>query len=474
MSVVSLIIAAVCLLSGMIIGAIVKSVRSRFSCHSDEHQSADSRKRLKELENGAILAGEKIRNFQQNLTEQKAAAGNLARQNSALSAELTDLKIKYSAQKVTIAERELRLSELQQQFNEQKKAMKEEFRLLSEEILREKEEMLIKDNRAGLGSLLEPLKNQINQFHRRINEVHGEQSKNAGRLQQQLFDLGKTNSSLKEEAEKLAKALKNNKKALGNWGELQIEKLLEDCGLTAGREYKREENYKNSEGDNRRPDFVIHLPNDKHIIIDSKVSLNDYVAGINAESQTEQTAALTALVGCVKQHIDRLSGKNYTALTGINAPDFVFMFMPIETAYSAALETDITLFDYAFERKVAIVTPGTLLPILRTVASLWNIEKQNRSSRELAQAAGRVYDRLGIFTQKFIKMESAINALGKHYVDAQRSLSGPKSLTRSVERFKEFGVKTHKQLPRDYPEADLPLSGRDSGSQTVKGSRNEG
>ena len=225
--------------------------------------------------------------------------------------------------------------------------------------------------------------------------------------------------------------------------------MLEDAGLSKDREYKREDAFKNSDKEIRRPDFVLYLPEDKHIIIDSKVSLGDYNASVNAEDEEESQNYLQQHVKCIRNHISDLADKNYTSLIGINSPDFVFMFMPIETAYLAAFDADRDLFEFAYKKRIAVVTPNTLLPILRTVASLWNVERQNKSTKQIAEAAGKIYDKLRIFCDKFEKVEAQLHTVNKSYDDARKTLTGPRSLISLAEGFKELGVKVNKSLPEN-------------------------
>ena len=229
---------------------------------------------------------------------------------------------------------------------------------------------------------------------------------------------------------------------------VQVEKLLEFAGLKKDREYGREDNFKDAEGANFRPDFVLYLPEGRHIIVDSKVSLGDYVESVNAEQAEDSQAALARHVACVKQHIRELAAKDYTKLETMKSPDFVFMFMPIETAYLAAFEAEPDLFRQAYEQKIAVVTPNTLLPILRTVASLWQIQKQNQSTVKLADQAGKIHSKLAVFATSFGKVEQQLETAMNTYQAAKGQLvSGRGNLVRLVEGFRELGVKTTKALP---------------------------
>jgi DNA recombination protein RmuC len=442
------ILAALCALLGLGLGFFVAGTNHRKALEPLKGQIAEGEKAL-------AVSHERERSFQNQLVESKSRYKELETVYKVALRENSGLKELIREEKTRLSEREGKIRDLKLQFEEQKRGLKEEFRNLSQEILKEKEEALKKENTEGITHLISPLKIQIENFQKRVNEVNTEQTRNSAQLFGQIKNLNQMNENLRGEAENLAKALKNDKKTLGNWGEIQVEMLLEESGLTKEREYRREENFKNREGENRRPDFVIYLPEKKHIIIDSKVSLNAYVNAVNAPSAEEQNTAMAEHVRCIHAHIENLSSKDYTSLVGMNSPDFVFMFMPIESAYLAAFEHDPSLFDFAYKRKIAVVTPNTLLPILRTVSSLWNIEKQNQSTRQIAASAGKVYDKLEVFSRKFLDIEKSITSLSVKYSEAQKTLLGPRSLVNLVESFRELGIKVNKELPTEYGEPVL-------------------
>ena len=397
-----------------------------------------------------------IEQITKQFNEKSTQLTTLNNHNDQLRDKNNTLESNLHSLNTTITEREDKLTELKAQFEQQKQSLSNEFKSLSQEILKEKQTALITQNKDGINALLEPLQQQIKRFETRVNEVHNEQTKGQTKLETQINHLSQMSSSLKTEADNLAKALKNDKKMQGNWGEIQVERLLEDAGLQKGKEFKREDSFKNIDGDTRRPDFVIYLPENKHIIIDSKVSLNAYVSGVNAQTEEERKQALDQHVANINKHIDTLSSKEYSSLVGMNSPDFVFMFMPIESAYLAAFEHDPSLFTKAYNQKIAIVTPNTLLPILRTIASLWNIEKQNQSTKQLALAAEKIYGKLRIFSEKFIKIESQLTTVAKSYDEARKSLTGPRSLISMAEGFKDLGVKVQKDLPADLVDESKP------------------
>jgi len=364
-----------------------------------------------------------------------------------------------------------KLIELKADFDVQKSSLKDEFQSLSEKILKERADDLTAGSKVTIGAVLKPLQAEITGFKKRVEDVHTESTKGRGELQQQLATLREMNDSLTERADNLAKALRNDKKAQGTWGEIQVEKLFETAGFDHTL-YSREENHRNDEGSNQRPDFILHLPQDKALIIDSKVSLNAYMDSVSAETEEERLVFLKAHVRNVRTHIEELSDKDYSSLPRLRTPDFVFLFMPIESAYIAALEYDSELFEIAYSKRIAIVTPTTLFPILRTVESLWRLERQNRSTEELAKSAEKVHKKLGIFLEKFDAVGKRIDTLQTAFGFAQTTLtSGSGNLVRTVAGFKELGVKTIKEFPdsmRTLPGLDFD---EDSGVETIQPER---
>ncbi len=361
------------------------------------------------------------------------------------ASEKKEIELRIAQHKLT-TEKD-KLSELRQDFTQQKNALKDEFKVLSEGILKERQLDLTKTNSDGIAAILTPLKEEISGFKKRVETVHSESKDGQGQLKEQLRTLQQMNSSLSKRADNLANALKNDKKTLGNWGEVQLERLLENAGFDKNM-YRREANYKTEEGKNQRPDFVIDLPERKSLIIDSKVSLNAYVKSVNAESPAEALASLKLHTTNIRNHIKSLAEKSYISLTGINSPDFIFMFMPVESAYLAAFEEDPSLFDFAYEKQIAVVTPNTLLPILKTVQSLWRVEKQNQHTEELAIAAAKVHKKLVTFLEKFVEIESKIGSLQNSFSVAKATLSdGKGNLLKLASDFENQGVKVIKSLP---------------------------
>jgi DNA recombination protein RmuC len=371
--------------------------------------------------------------------------------DAASAVELTALKVE-RGQLETRLDAERRHGEARiQELENARKRMGEEFQNLANRVLEEKGKALSQQSRDGLDALLKPVREQLEGFRKRVDEVHNQDTAQRAALQGQLDLLKQLNQQMNDEARNLTRALKGDKKAQGNWGELVLEKVLEQCGLRAGEEYEVQGSYRDEENRLLRPDVVVHLPERKEIVIDSKVSLvawTDYVA---AEDDAGREAALKALVQAVRNHVNTLSDKDYTHLRGVRSLDFVLMFMPIEAAFMAAFQHDEKLFGDAFEKRIAVVTPTTLLATMRTVESLWRNERQNDNARRISDQAGKIYDKLRGFLEDFEKIGNQLATVQKSYDSARGKLSdGRGNLLRQAENFRELGVKVRKTLPRSF------------------------
>ncbi len=420
--------------------------------HAERHL-ADLRARetsgqiqLQQLTTTLTAREEKIAELQESLQQATEEQRKLRAHTERLRDAAEDYKLRLTRQQDQLQSEQSYLQRLKEDFAQQKTALKDEFKLLSSTILKARQDELTQTSKTGLDSVINPLKEVLGSFRKRVDEVQTQQAKGQGQLENELKSLRSLNSQLSERAENLTAALRNDKKRMGNWGELQLERLLENAGLDANC-YRREANYKTEDGANQRPDFIVDLPEGKSLIIDSKVSLNAYLEAVNASTEAAAVAHLKQHTSHVRTHIKTLSEKGYDSLDLLNSPDFVFMFMPNEAAYLAAFEEDASLFDYAYERKIAVVTPNTLLPILRTVTSLWRIDRQNASTVELAQSAEKVHKKLAIFLEKFERIGAQLSTAHGTFTEAQRTLTGRGSLLGLVKDFEEKGVKVAKNLP---------------------------
>ncbi|USE37198.1 DNA recombination protein RmuC [Endozoicomonas sp. SCSIO W0465] len=431
-----------------------------------------------QLDAGKALLQKETSHLNEQISQHQIKAGRLeamliserkreaekSRDLQALVKELTAERAGRGQAEQRVKELETRLEEQQAQnqkallqLQENKEALKQEFKHLAHEIFEARGKVLSDQHHEQLHSLLAPFKEQLGEFRSKVEEAHREDSVSRAALKQQLETMHQLNRKMTDDAESLAKALKGDKKLQGNWGEMQVETILDSSGLIKGQEYQREPNFRDEDGQNKRPDFIVHLPEGKHLIIDSKVSLVDYMAFVNAETDADRDAAMARHIQSIRNHINSLNQKDYPSLPEIKAPDFVFMFMPIEPAFISAFQYDQKLFNDAFEKRIVVVNPTTLLATLRTVANLWTIERQNANTRKLADKGRQVYDKLRIFVEKMEKLDIQLGNTRTTYDDAMSTLKhGRGNLIAQADQFLALGVRVKKELPAKTLEtADL-------------------
>ena len=368
----------------------------------------------------------------------------LQSQHSALVNEQTELK-------TTQEQQQQYFQQQKQDFSQQKEQLKNEFSHLAQQILEEKGKSFSQSNKSELTSLLTPFKEQVEGFQKRVNEVHTESVKGQTTLATELKKVLDIGVQMSDEANNLTKALKGDKKTMGNWGEVQLERALQSAGLLKGEHYDTQSSYDSLEGQKRLPDFVVKLPDDKHIILDSKVSLIAYDQAIAAETEADTESALLQHINAVKNHIDDLSKKDYTNLIGIRSPSFVLMFMPIEPAYIEALKHQKDLFSYGYDKNVILVSYTTLMPILKTVSNLWRMERGNKEAQELSSKAAEIYNQVCLVAERFEKLGRTLNTVNKQYNEAVKGLAGKQGLAGKVDRFSQLSSKASKQMPELEP-----------------------
>ena len=370
-----------------------------------------------------------------------------SRQQQKFETEQAKLHAEITTKHIAIANLEGQLAQMRE-LESSKAQLKKDFSLLADNLFEQKNTQFRQQSQANMSALLGPFEKQLEQFRKRVDEIHTHDTQGRAMLQSQLNHLRELNGQLHKQAEDLTLALRGDKKLQGNWGELQLERILESVGLKKGREYEREANFKNDQGQNQRPDFIVYLPENKHIIVDSKVSLNAYHDYIGAIEGNDRDDYLKQHVAAVRAHIRSLSDKNYASLAGINAPDFVLMFMPIESAFVSAFEADQSLFNEGFERNIIVVTPSTLLATLKTVATMWALEKQNENASMLFQLAGKIYDKMTVLVKRLEKVGQQVDATQSTWQEAMGTLrDGRGSLLDQVEKLKDLGAPTSKQMP---------------------------
>jgi len=342
------------------------------------------------------------------------------------------------------------LEESHEKKSEELKQMKNilslEFKNLANEIFEEKSKKFSSNNKETISTILDPLKERIQNFENKVEKSNQANSEWNGRLQEQIKSLKELNLQMSKEAENLTHALKGDSKTQGNWGELQVENILKKVGLKEGIGYDKEKNFKNEDDDNQRPDYIVNLPDGKNIIIDSKVSLTAYANYFNTKNSDEKKNLLKDHVKSVNNHIKSLSEKNYQNLE-LNQPDYILMFIANEPALGLALIEDSQIYDKALENNIIIVSTSTLLATLSTVAFMWKQDNQNKHALEIARQAGALYDKFCSFSDELIKVGSNIDSTKKTYSNAMKKLvDGKDNLVRKSERLRELGAKASKKI----------------------------
>jgi DNA recombination protein RmuC len=338
---------------------------------------------------------------------------------------------------------------------EAKQRMSAEFKALATEIFDAKHKVFKSESKEQLDSLLSPLSERIKEFEERVEKSYNDESKERFSLIKEVRNLQDLNARISKDAINLTNALKGESKTQGTWGEIILERVLEKSGLQKGREYEIQVSMKNEEGRRYQPDVIVHLPEDKDVIIDSKVSLTAYERYCSAEDETKKADALKLHLQSLRQHIKQLSGKDYHKLEGIRTLDFVLLFVPIEAAFSLAGQEDNELISDAFERNIIMVAPSTLLATLRIIQNIWRYEQQNKNAQEIASKAGAMYDKFVGFVNDLENIGSKIESTQTAYKDAHNKLtSGRGNLVRKAESMRELGAKVSKSLPQKLLEND--------------------
>lgn len=336
-----------------------------------------------------------------------------------------------------------------------KQQLKSEFEQLSAKIFEERAQKLSQGNKEGIELLLKPFREQLKEFRERVDRVHTEGSETQAALRQQLLGLKDLNLKMQEDARHLTQALRGENKTQGNWGEMILERLLEESGLQEGREYETQASHRGAEGNLLRPDVIIHLPDQKDIVIDSKVSLKAYEQLCQAQTDEARATALKQHLDSVRAHIKGLSGKEYQTLKSLNSLDFVLLFIPVEGAFVTALQGDASLFTQAFEKNVVLVSPSTLLVTLRTIRHIWRFEDQNRNALEIADRAGGICDQVSLLEEAWKEVGERLGkAQGAWETGYKRLSQGKGNLLRQAQQLQDMGAKAKRNLPAPADDAD--------------------
>ena len=439
------------LITGLIIGAVAVWLinKNRFAKNQKDHELviADFEKQkvneFNEIDKQKSIIEEKHNQLESANQKLESELNTERDQNEQLNTRIAKAEVEYKNLKEKLDTQKSELEEIQKKFTL-------EFENIASKILKQNTTEFTQVNQKNMGEILNPLKEKISDFEKKVEDTYQKGLKDQTGLQAELKKLYELNFRISEEANNLTKALKSDTKKQGNWGEIILEKVLERSGLMKGQEYDTQTSTRNEEGDLIRPDVVINLPDNKHIIIDSKVSLVAYEAYVNEEDHDSREAFLKQHIDSIKNHVKGLGDKNYQNAALFDTPDFVLLFMPIESAFSAAIQADVNLFNLAWEKKIVIVSPTTLLATLKTIASIWKHEKQTKNAIEIARQGGALYDKFANLVEDMEKMGNQLNTVQKTFNNTKVKLVGTGNLIKQVEKLKELGAKTSKSLPEKY------------------------
>ncbi len=391
---------------------------------------------------------ERVRSGEQERTERERILGGLEQELKASRDSLEGLRMELTRKESELSHQQERMAEQQQEVEKLQEKFTKDFEILASKILEEKSDKFTAKNKENMELILNPLQEKIKSFEKKVEDTHKESLERQSALREQIFGLAKLNEQMSKDAVNLTRALKGDSKKQGDWGEMQLETLLEKAGLQKEIHFRTQGGYRDEHDRLKKPDFIINLPENKHLIIDSKVSLTGYERFFSAEDELQEQAGLKAHVQSLQKHIKELGSKNYADLYGINSPDYVIMFVPVEPALMIALQQDSNLYLEALDRNVVIVSTSTLLATLSTVASIWKQEDQKRNVLEIARQAGALYDKFEGLVQDLLRVGKQINASQESYKAAMGKLTeGRGNLISRVENLKALGAKTKKALP---------------------------
>ncbi|MBP7438452.1 MAG: DNA recombination protein RmuC [Bacteroidia bacterium] len=443
------------LLVGLVVGVLLGWLLGKAGVQSVREEQ---RTAVQALESERSALAERARQLEQQLQEGRSRQEQDRQQQLELNGKLSEAVTLNRNLQEKLQSQKAELEALQDRFTK-------EFENLANRILEEKSQKFVEQNRNNLDVILNPLKEKIRDFEQKVDQAYKSEAAERNSLKGEIGKLVELNKQISDEAHNLARALKGDTKKQGNWGEFILEKILEHSGLERDREFKVQHSTSNEEGRRVQPDVVVFLPDNKHLIVDSKVSLVAYEAMVNAGSEEEREQYLREHVQSVKNHVRQLSEKKYQSAEGMNAPDFVLLFMPIEPSFSVAIQGDTELFAYAWDRKIVIVSPSTLLATLRTIASLWKQERQTRNALEIARVGGALFDKFKGFIDDLIDVGKKMDAAKAGYSDAMNKLSsGPGNIIKRIEDLRKLGAKSSKELPQALVERALESGDTDAAS----------
>jgi DNA recombination protein RmuC len=401
--------------------------------------------------------------FEQDAERAAAALEEIRQENSQLRNDQSSLQTEIATLRVTQEAEQKSAQEKLVMLTEAREELSNQFKSLANEILEEKAKRFTEQNQENLGNMLNPLKEKFGEFQEKVESLEKDGLTGRTELKVQIDQLRTLNERLSQDATNLVTALKGSSKTQGDWGEFVLESILESSGLRKGFEYRVQESFTRENGSRARVDVIMDLPESRHIVIDSKVSLNDYNDYCAAEDDNAREAALARHLASVRNHIRDLSQKNYHALYQLNSLDFVVMFVPIEPAFMLGIAREGSLWQEAWDKNVLLVSPSTLLYVLRTVSQLWRQEAQTRNVQEIVRRGGELYDKLAAFAQDLTNVGSKLDAARDSYEEATKKLSSGKgNAIWQAEKLKSLGVKPSKSMPLAFMESDPEIESIES------------
>lgn len=388
-----------------------------------------------------------ISGLETRLNERAQALAERSSEVESLREKLMQANSELAAKNQALADCQKRVDEAEAKAKANEAQLLMQFENLSKKILESQSERFSTLQQKQVGDVLNPLRERISEFQKAVTELKDKGLEQQGQLKAQLDQLRLTNKQMEDEARNLTQALRGQK-TQGAWGELVLERVLEVSGLTEGREFRRQVSHTLPDGSRLQPDVVIDLPENKHIIIDAKVSLTAFQRWHEADTPEAEARALKEHISSVRAHIDGLNKKDYSALEGVSTPEFVLLFIPIEPAFTTALKEDSGLFEYAFSKRIVLVTPSTLLATLKTVASIWRLENQNRNALEIARLGSDLYHKLANFCEDMEEVGKRLDQAKIAHEKATSKLStGRGNALRTIERMRDLGLSTKKEIP---------------------------
>lgn len=436
-------ISIVYILIGLILGYLIAHFKNKSSqalskeeADALEQEREQAMQTISRLEERNENQSAQLESVKEELKQSEAKANNAEKQLAELNADYRNLKE--------------RLSEQKQEMEALQDKFKDEFENLANKILEEKSQKFTEQNKEKLDQLLKPLGEKMEEFKKKVEQTHKEDIEGRSSLKQHLEHLKEMNQQMAKEAKDLTKALKGESKTQGNWGEVILQRILEKSGLTKGREYEIQEHHTTDDGRRLYPDVVVHLPDEKRLVVDSKVSLKAYERFSSAEDEAERQQALKEHINSLRNHVKNLNSKSYEQLYGGKSPDFVLMFVPIESAFGVALQHDSSLYYDAFDKNIVIVSPSTLLATLATIDSVWKQEYQNKNAQKIAERGGKLYDKFVLFVESLEEIGMRIRQSQESYDQAMKRLkTGRGDLIGQADKLRKLGANNSKKLSSD-------------------------